>query len=137
MVMCLKQSRNTFHKCLRSDFIFEIGFFSIAGFIIEDSECKGEKEGETMLTAKGIDGRLFTLPEKVSTDLLPTIKAAQPFYCPCCDSEVVVKAGFIKIPHFAHKSHASCHASSEPESDYHLLAKRNLFTWFLFTWLSG
>ena len=83
-----------------------------------------------MLTAKGIDGRLYTLPEKVSTDLLPTIKAAQPFYCPCCNSEVVVKAGFIKIPHFAHKSHASCNASSEPESDYHLLAKRNLFKWF-------
>ena len=61
----------------------------------------------------------------------PIIKAARPYYCPCCDSEVVVKAGFIKIPHFAHKSHASCHASSEPESPYHLLAKRKLLLGFV------
>ena len=78
------------------------------------------------------DGNLFTIPEKVITQkCCPCIKAAQPYYCPCCDSELIIKAGSIKIPHFAHKSHASCHASSEAESPYHLLAKRKLFTWFL------
>lgn len=83
-----------------------------------------------MLTAKRSDGTLVTLPERLSTDMLHLIKDSQPFYCPCCESELVIKAGLIKIPHFAHKSNTTCNASSEPESDYHLLAKRKLFTWF-------
>ena len=83
-----------------------------------------------MLTAKGIDGKLYTLPEKLSAEMISLIKRAQPYYCPCCDTELVLKAGSIKIPHFAHKSNASCDASSEPESTYHLLAKRKLFAWF-------
>lgn len=84
-----------------------------------------------MLTAKAKDGRLLTLPEKVPPSMLSLLKAAQPFYCPCCGAQLVLKAGSIKIPHFAHKQNASCYASSEPESEYHLLAKRSLFTWFL------
>ncbi len=83
-----------------------------------------------MLTAKGIDGKLYTLPEKLSAEMISLIKRAQPYYCPCCATELVLKAGSIKIPHFAHKSNASCDASSEPESTYHLLAKRKLFAWF-------
>ena len=86
---------------------------------------------ENMLTAKGKAGDLFTLPEKVSTEMLSTIKGAQPYFCPCCERELIIKAGSIKIPHFAHKSNASCNASSEPESTYHLIAKRRLFTWFI------
>lgn len=83
-----------------------------------------------MLTAQTNNGRLFTLPEKVPPALLSLLKAAQPFYCPSCGSELVLKAGSIKIPHFAHKLNAVCYASSEPESEYHLLAKRSLYTWF-------
>ena len=84
-----------------------------------------------MLTAKGRDGTLVTVPEKMTSELLSYMKRAQPYYCPCCESELILKAGSIKIPHFAHKSNASCNASAEPESDYHLLAKRQLFTWFI------
>lgn len=84
-----------------------------------------------MLTAKRKDGTLFTIPEQLSPDVLSVMKGAQPYYCPCCDSELIMKAGTIKIPHFAHKRHATCTASSDSESPYHLLAKRKLFTWFI------
>lgn len=67
----------------------------------------------------------------MSTEMLSIIKAVQPYYCPCCDSEVILKAGAIKIPHFAHKNFTSCDTFSESESAYHLQAKRKLFTWFL------
>lgn len=82
-----------------------------------------------MLTAKSRDGTLITLPEILTANMLALIKASAPYYCPCCATELVIKAGAMKIPHFAHKSNTSCHASSEPESPYHLLAKRQLFSW--------
>lgn len=82
-----------------------------------------------MLTAKSCNGALVTLPERLTAERLAVIKASAPYYCPCCATELVIKAGSIKIPHFAHKSNVSCHASSEPESPYHLLAKRQLFAW--------
>jgi len=82
-----------------------------------------------MLTAKSRDGTLITLPEILTANMLALIKASAPYYCPCCATELVIKAGSVKIPHFAHKSNTSCYASSEPESPYHLLAKRQLFSW--------
>lgn len=84
-----------------------------------------------MLTAKRNDGTLLTIPEKVSSDLLSIMKGAQPYFCPCCGAELMIKAGSIKIPHFAHKSNSSCAASSESESLYHLLAKRKLYSWLI------
>lgn len=84
-----------------------------------------------MLTAKRNDGILFTLPEELSPEMLIHIKSTEPYYCPCCQTELILKAGSIKIPHFAHKRNSACDASSESESPYHLLAKRKLFNWFI------
>ena len=88
-----------------------------------------------MLTAKGIDGKLYTLPEKLSAEMISLIKRARPYYCPCCDTELVLKAGSIKIPHFAHKSNASCDASSEPESHLSFTCQTKAFCLVYFTWI--
>lgn len=82
-----------------------------------------------MLTAKNQDGTLITLPEKITREALKLIKDNQEFYCPCCESELIIKAGDKKIPHFAHKKNPLCTASSEAESAYHLAGKRQLFNW--------
>lgn len=82
-----------------------------------------------MLTAKNQEGMLITLPEKITKEALKVVKENQEFYCPCCESELIIKAGDKKIPHFAHKKNPLCTASSEAESAYHLTGKRQLFNW--------
>ncbi|MFD6442616.1 competence protein CoiA, partial [Peribacillus sp. NPDC060186] len=84
-----------------------------------------------MLTAMNKDGTWITLPEKMTANLLTELRMSTVYYCPCCKAEMTIKAGMIKIPHFAHKNKSSCRASSEPESAYHLMGKRKLFHWFL------
>ncbi|WP_157805819.1 competence protein CoiA [Bacillus sp. mrc49] len=84
-----------------------------------------------MLTAIKKDGTWITLPEKMPANLLKQLRRSGKYYCPCCKSEMSIKAGEVRIPHFAHKNNHSCHASSEPESAYHLSGKRKLFQWFL------
>ncbi|MGE7876315.1 competence protein CoiA [Peribacillus muralis] len=83
-----------------------------------------------MLTAKKKDGTWITLPEKLSSTLLMRLRESGKYYCPCCKTEMSIKAGSVRIPHFAHKNNHSCRASSEPESAYHLAGKRKLFQWF-------
>ncbi|WP_180954277.1 competence protein CoiA [Bacillus sp. M6-12] len=83
-----------------------------------------------MLTAKDALGCTFTLPVTAPSDMLQIIRKGN-FFCPCCNGGLILKAGSIKIPHFAHKSNHGCNASSEPESLYHLLGKRKLFNWLL------
>ncbi|RFU68016.1 hypothetical protein D0469_13060 [Peribacillus saganii] len=83
-----------------------------------------------MLTAKDASGSMFTLPITADFEMLHTIRKRK-FFCPCCDGDLILKAGSIKIPHFAHKSSIECTAASEPESQYHLLGKRKLFSWLL------
>ncbi len=83
-----------------------------------------------MLTARGVQGNIITLPENIPKERLAEWQT-DPYYCPCCAAELILKAGQIKIPHFAHKKASACKASSEPESEYHLLGKRKLFQWFV------
>lgn len=45
------------------------------------------------------------------------------YYCPHCHSELVLKQGFIKIPHFSHKSKSDCPFQHEGESYTHELMK--------------
>lgn len=53
----------------------------------------------------------------------------QEFFCPACKERVIVKTGSNRMWHFAHYHNSHC-ASSEPESDYHLLGKKLLYEWF-------
>lgn len=50
-------------------------------------------------------------------------------FCPCCSGRVFLKAGKIKMPHFAHAPHTVCHAASEGETEEHLLGKKLLYEW--------
>ncbi|MGE7761047.1 competence protein CoiA [Peribacillus sp. NPDC097895] len=84
-----------------------------------------------MLTAIKKDGTWITLPEKMPANVLAKWRKSGDYYCPCCKTEMSIKAGNVRIPHFAHKSNSSCRASSEPESAYHLMGKRKLYQWFL------
>ncbi|MGE8079508.1 competence protein CoiA [Peribacillus loiseleuriae] len=83
-----------------------------------------------MLTARDVQGKIITIPENIPKERVVEWQTNH-YYCPCCTAELILKAGQIKIPHFAHKKTSACTASSEPESEYHLLGKRKLFQWFV------
>ena len=51
------------------------------------------------------------------------------YYCPCCSGRVFLKAGKIKMPHFAHAPHTTCHAATEGETEEHLSGKKMLYEW--------
>src|SRR5699024_8199633 len=50
------------------------------------------------------------------------------FYCPVCQTEVIVRAGPKVIPHFAHRSVVKCMASGG-EGAYHEQGKLILYNW--------
>jgi competence protein CoiA len=50
-----------------------------------------------------------------------------PFYCPECHGELILKAGRVKIAHFAHQAYADCSYTGEPESDEHIKAKLEIY----------
>ncbi|WP_028393134.1 competence protein CoiA [Bacillus cihuensis] len=83
-----------------------------------------------MLTARDVNGNIITIPENIPKERLVEWQANN-YYCPCCAEELILKAGQIKIPHFAHKKTSACTGFSEPETEYHLLGKRQLFQWFV------
>lgn len=45
------------------------------------------------------------------------------FFCPCCKSEVILKKGEVKFPHFAHKQLVTCQGASESETLEHIQGK--------------
>ncbi|MDQ0217516.1 hypothetical protein ELQ35_06745 [Peribacillus cavernae] len=85
-----------------------------------------------MLTAKNKQGSYVSLYNIMTKEKLLEMKKEETFYCPCCETEVTIKAGNIKIPHFAHIRNFSCNASSESESEYHLLGKTKLYQWLIY-----
>ncbi|CAH0344490.1 competence protein CoiA family protein [Bacillus sp. CECT 9360] len=101
----------------------------LAGNKVAQPEYIQIERGSAMLTAKNKNGAYVTLHNIRTKGKLLEMRKEDTFYCPCCENEVMIKAGKIKIPHFAHIRNNSCHASSEPESDYHLLGKTNLYLW--------
>ncbi|WP_461239705.1 competence protein CoiA [Paucilactobacillus sp. N302-9] len=50
------------------------------------------------------------------------------YYCPVCQEHVFLKAGQIKMKHFAHQRGSQC-VDAEPESVEHFLGKEQLFYW--------
>lgn len=53
-------------------------------------------------------------------------KADGPFFCPECESEVILKKGIVLTHHFAHKSPANCYYGVG-ESEIHRSAKISIF----------
>ena len=83
--------------------------------------------GIYLLVAKDRNGRLCSLFSKSKEELDDYRK--QEFFCPCCQSRVNVKAGAIKLPHFAHSRNQSCNYTAEPESEEHMKGKLHLYEW--------
>ncbi|QST00828.1 hypothetical protein IMZ31_04440 [Pontibacillus sp. ALD_SL1] len=53
----------------------------------------------------------------------------QPFYCPACSEEVILKAGAKMIPHYAHKPRSECSVYDVGEGAYHEAGKWQLYEW--------
>ncbi|MGD6792894.1 competence protein CoiA [Metabacillus indicus] len=83
-----------------------------------------------MLIAKDADGRLINLTSirNDHSDLLHRLRE-KTHYCPVCEHPLDLKAGSIKILHFAHQKLKSCRIEHESESDYHLNGKIQLYLW--------
>jgi competence protein CoiA len=81
-----------------------------------------------MLTALNNRKKIVSLT-RLSLDEVAMIKG-QKFFCPECHSPLTLKAGEIKIPHFAHVSMTRCEGSHEPETVTHLKGKAQLFHHF-------
>ena len=50
-----------------------------------------------------------------------------PFYCPECRGELILKAGRVKIAHFAHQAYSACSYADELESKEHIEAKLEIY----------
>ncbi|MER2027795.1 MAG: competence protein CoiA family protein [Solibacillus sp.] len=84
-----------------------------------------------MLVAMTEQQQLFHLTSKFPMDELQRLKKQQSFFCPLCKEQLLLKAGQIKIPHFAHQKNSECDSLfSEGESAAHLLGKQQLFQQF-------
>ena len=90
-----------------------------------------------MLVAMNEQQQLFHLTSKLPPDELQKLKKQQSFFCPLCRERLLLKAGQIKIPHFAHQKNSDCDSLfSEGESAVHLLGKQQLFQLFTVLQLS-
>ncbi|MGE6769961.1 competence protein CoiA, partial [Bacillus velezensis] len=81
-----------------------------------------------MFSAVTADGRLIQLAGSYSKEKAAELRKKS-WFCPVCKSELDIKLGREKLPHFAHKKSRLCPGESEPESEYHLEGKRQLFLW--------
>lgn len=88
-----------------------------------------QKKGEVfILSAVNAQGSTIVLAGPERKMLALRLKDT-PHFCPQCGQPVIVKAGEINTPHFAHLSISSCNSFSEPESPRHLSGKLDLFNW--------
>lgn len=83
-----------------------------------------------ILIALNNSNELISLAQKFRPEELAVLKKRARYYCPGCGAELTLKAGEVKIPHFAHRSLADCDAFSEPETPLHLHGKLQLHQFF-------
>ncbi|MEH7223950.1 competence protein CoiA family protein [Bacillus sp. JJ1566] len=83
-----------------------------------------------MFVALRENGEYISLMEKWERSDLLKLRNHETFHCPACQSKVQLKAGMKKTHHFAHLKGAECKIKTEPESEYHLEGKRQLYHWF-------
>ncbi|WP_377889582.1 competence protein CoiA [Alkalihalobacillus sp. R86527] len=83
-----------------------------------------------MLKAVSRNGTVLNFADHLE-DLvaLKELRKTTDFYCPSCNSSVVMRLGQKKVWHFAHHSHAPCVDAWEAESSYHLSGKEQLYNW--------
>lgn len=95
-----------------------------------DNKRKG---GGFLFVAISADGRTISLAgvERWNRERLMQLRNGEPFFCPACRKEVVLRSGRRRLPHFAHRKGTVCPFEHEPESERHLTGKRDLFTWLV------
>ncbi len=80
-----------------------------------------------MLVALDQSGKTIILSRSITKTALQQMRH-ESFFCPQCQQPVRLKAGAVKIPHFAHEANSECsHSFAEGESLPHLLGKSQLF----------
>lgn len=83
-----------------------------------------------MLTARTKDGQYITLATMSKQDIYQ-LRQENTFYCPACNGLVIVKAGDVIIPHFAHHDEHDCPDREGGEGAYHYKGKLLLYEWLL------
>lgn len=81
-----------------------------------------------MLQAKSKEGLLTTLTHLSRVEIEYYRKNLH-FFCPVCDQPVIIKAGKMVTPHFAHHLKAHCPSNQGGESTYHEKGKLMLYQW--------
>nr|WP_289039100.1 competence protein CoiA family protein [uncultured Allobacillus sp.] len=79
-----------------------------------------------MLVAKDKHGKLITAYKKNEQEISQLRHDA--FTCPECNEKVILRAGRIKVPHFAHEQQGSC-SVRQGESAEHLNGKIDIKQW--------
>jgi len=82
-----------------------------------------------MLQAKNKKGKLVTLALLTKLEIEKIKSEKYEFHCPTCGSSVIMKAGSVMIPHFAHQSSMDCPQQEGGESVYHEQGKLMLYRW--------
>ncbi|MFY0760066.1 competence protein CoiA family protein [Metabacillus dongyingensis] len=83
-----------------------------------------------MLVAKTGKGTMINLSDKQwEAKILMQLRRKEAFYCPVCENPLDLKIGSIKVHHFAHQKNKTCSIETEPESEYHLNGKLQLYKW--------
>ena len=100
----------------------------VEGFRVAEAKWTGMSGIQSMLSAESGNGRVTIgrnpLPE------LRTLSDQRNLTCPACGAFVVLKAGRMVAPHFAHLPGAVCsHPDSEPETPAHQSGKALLAEW--------
>ncbi|MGM7680872.1 competence protein CoiA [Cytobacillus sp. Hm23] len=87
------------------------------------------KGGDNVLVAKLSNNEQVSLVENWTRKELEVLKRDESFYCPSCGEMMYLKLGTKRIFHFAHQTKEKCRFSIEPESQYHMEGKRELYEW--------
>ncbi|MBC6316671.1 competence protein CoiA family protein [Listeria grandensis] len=81
---------------------------------------------------------MFTAKDQFGHDVVVTRgnvaflkKQRNQYSCGCCAERLILKAGEINMPHFAHLASSKCRFASEGESDRHLGGKKYFLEWLI------
>ncbi|EMA6345019.1 competence protein CoiA family protein [Bacillus cytotoxicus] len=84
-----------------------------------------------LFVAKRENGETIHLLYHQDKKTLLILRERERFFCPACGKEVQLKLGNQKVWHFAHKNIEQCIGSAEPESNYHMRGKEQLYRWII------
>ncbi|WP_087973296.1 competence protein CoiA [Oceanobacillus rekensis] len=84
-----------------------------------------------MLQAINKNGTYTTLATMEREAIIKLRIGGEKFYCPVCESPVIIKAGNQMIAHFAHKTSTNCPSREGGEGIYHEQGKLILYQWLM------